>query len=120
MSKVIKAGPSKFIVDKGGIECSCGECSTCTAGTGLFIRDEDTLDRAIDDPVETPSHYTRGDVECIDAVRAALGEERFRGWCQGGAIKYLWRYEHKGRPAEDLRKARRFIDILLADMGEDE
>ena len=66
------------------------------------------------DPVEAPSHYTRGGVECIDAIRAAIGEERFRGYMRGTAIKYLWRCEHKhDTPTEDLRKARRCIDILL-------
>ena len=32
-----------------------------------------------------PSHY-QGEVECIDALRAALTREEFRGYCKGSAI----------------------------------
>jgi len=68
--------------------------------------------------VAEPDHYTRGDVECIDAIKAALGPAGFEGWCVGGAIKYLWRYRHKGRPRQDLEKARRFIDIILDELDD--
>ena len=57
------------------------------------------------DPVLSPSHYTNGDIECIDAIQAALGEAGFRAWCRGNAIKYLWRAGLKGDCGEDLRKA---------------
>ena len=57
------------------------------------------------DSVLSPSHYNNGDIECIDAIRSALGEDGFRAWCRGNAIKYLWRAGLKGDPDEDLRKA---------------
>ncbi len=56
------------------------------------------------DPVNSPDHYTEGEIECIDAIRSALGPDGFRSFCRGNALKYLWRMEHKGRE-EDLRKA---------------
>lgn len=59
-----------------------------------------------------PGHYTQGEVECIDALRSALGLEGFKGFCQGNAIKYLWRYQHKGRAIEDLRKSEWYLDRL--------
>lgn len=68
------------------------------------------------DYVENPSHYTTGDVECIDAIRSALSDVEFEGYCQGNAIKYLWRYKRKGKPSEDLKKARWYIERLLAGM----
>lgn len=34
---------------------------------------------AIDDPVNHPSHYTGGEVECIDAIESALTPEEFCG-----------------------------------------
>lgn len=40
------------------------------------------------DEVNHPSHYTNGDIECIDAIRAALGKEGFIAYCRGNAIKY--------------------------------
>jgi len=60
------------------------------------------------DPVNHPPHYTAGGIECIDAIRAALGREGFLAYCRGNAIKYLWRCEHKGG-MEDLHKAEWYI-----------
>ena len=56
------------------------------------------------DVVNHPAHYTKGGIECIDAIRAALTPEEFRGYCKGNAIKYSWRERHKGGN-EDLKKA---------------
>ena len=60
------------------------------------------------DPVNHPPHYTAGEIECIDAIRAALGREGFLAYCRGNAIKYLWRCEHKGG-MEYLHKAEWYI-----------
>ena len=56
------------------------------------------------DPVNHPSHYTTGTVECIDAIRASMTEEEFRGFLKGQVIKYVWRYRHKGAEQQDLDK----------------
>lgn len=61
--------------------------------------------------VEHPPHYVHGPVECIDAIRAALTEEEFRGFCKGNAFKYVWRERHKGG-AEDLAKAAWYLARL--------
>jgi hypothetical protein len=29
-------------------------------------------------------------------------------------MKYMWRYERKGKPLEDLKKARWYLDRLIA------
>ena len=42
-----------------------------------------------------------GEVECIDAIKAALGDG-YKYYLQGSIIKYIWRYEHKGNPAAGL------------------
>lgn len=65
------------------------------------------------DPVNHPSHYTRGGIECIDAIRAALTAEEWRGYCKGNAIKYIWRERYKGGN-ESLEKA----DWYLCKMAE--
>ena len=52
-----------------------------------------------------PSHYKTGDIECIDAIRSALGPERFEGFLQGNVIKYTWRYKTKVVP-KTLRRQR--------------
>ena len=58
------------------------------------------------DNVNHPEHYQSDNgIECIDAIRAALGLEGFVAHCRGTAIKYSWRSGKKDRHAEDLRKA---------------
>lgn len=70
------------------------------------------------DEVNHPSHYTHsGDIECIDAIKAALGDN-FIYFLQGNTIKYLWRFSHKGKPKQDLQKARWYIDRAITEVGE--
>ena len=64
-----------------------------------------------DDVVNFPAHYRQGDIECIDAIQAALTEEEFRGYCKGNALKYIWRERHKGGN-ESLLKADWYIAKL--------
>lgn len=61
------------------------------------------------DAVHHPPHYTTGEIECIDAIAAALSPEEFRGYCKGNAIKYVWREGKKGDGDEDLSKARWYL-----------
>lgn len=57
------------------------------------------------DLINNPPHYqTAAGLECIDAIRAALGDEAFVAYCRGNVLKYAWRAPMKGG-AEDLRKA---------------
>lgn len=66
--------------------------------------------------VDKPSHYTQGGIECIDAIRAALTAEEFRGYCKGNAIKYLWRERHKNRD-EDILKCEKYLGFMLMEQG---
>lgn len=59
-----------------------------------------------------PDHYRQGGVECIDALRAALGDAGFEAFCRGNAIKYLWRAPRKN-DMEDLQKAKWYLEMLL-------
>ena len=56
------------------------------------------------DMVNSPPHYNAGGVECIDAIRAALGHDGFIAYCRGNVIKYQFRADHKNGK-EDLKKA---------------
>lgn len=69
----------------------------------------------VTDPVNHPEHYRQGEIECIDAIEAALTPEEFRGYCKGCAIKYLWRERLKGQ-GESLAKALWYIRRLLGKM----
>lgn len=66
----------------------------------------------MDDKVNHPKHYTFGNVECIEAIRSALGDDGFASYCQGNAMKYLWRHRRKGG-IEDLKKAKWYIDRMI-------
>ena len=65
------------------------------------------------------ARYRHGSIECIDAIRAALTPEEFRGFCKGNVMKYVWRERHKGGDA-DLDKARDYVGYAVAgdDHGE--
>jgi hypothetical protein len=67
------------------------------------------------DPVN-PSHYKQGGIECIEAIKAALGEG-FPDYLRGNVMKYLWRYKEKGG-VEDLRKSAWYLDRLFKEAGE--
>lgn len=64
------------------------------------------------DPVNHPSHYTQGGIECIDAMKACMPREEFLGYLKGCAFKYLWRYEDKENPKQDLEKAQWYLSRL--------
>jgi len=60
----------------------------------------------INEAVNHPDHYQGDGIECIDAIRAALGTDGFIAYCRGNAIKYAWRAGKKGpNAAEDMGKA---------------
>ena len=63
------------------------------------------------DSVNHPAHYTQGGVECIDAIKAAVGDG-FEAYCAGNVLKYVFRYRYKGG-GEDLKKARWYLDRLI-------
>ncbi len=66
----------------------------------------------INDPVNSPNHYTRSHpgMECIELTADTT-------FCLGNCCKYLWRYHSKGRPLEDLEKARWYLCRVI-DYGE--
>ena len=64
------------------------------------------------DNVNHPEHYTSGGIECIDAIRASLGDKEFAGYCKGNIIKYLWRYRLKNG-VEDLHKAQVYLGWMI-------
>lgn len=63
-----------------------------------------------------PIHYRKGDVECVDALRAAtVGKTGIEAVCTANVIKYVWRYEEKNG-VEDLRKARWYLERLIKEV----
>ena len=65
------------------------------------------------DLVNSPPHYTQGGIETIDFIKAKLTDEEFTGYLKGNVIKYLTRADLKGNPAQDLAKAKWYLDRLV-------
>ncbi|WP_270403188.1 hypothetical protein [Candidatus Collinsella stercoripullorum] len=88
------------------------------------------------DAVKSPSHYTRGGMECADALRAMMAAGDYGRVAEaselnpydpgltsvsvppmgfywlGCAFKYLWRWRWKGGRT-DLEKCRRCVELLI-------
>ena len=67
----------------------------------------------IEDLVNSPKHYNTGGIECIEAIQASMSKLEFAGYLKGNLSKYIWRYNYKGKPIEDLNKAKWYLDRLL-------
>lgn len=61
-----------------------------------------------------PSHY-QSEIECIDAIKASMTKEQFKGYLKGNVQKYVWRYEQKNG-VEDLKKAQWYLDRLIKEL----
>lgn len=69
------------------------------------------------DKVNHPPHYKQGSVECIDGIESAIiGLEGREASNTANVIKYMWRWKYKNG-LEDLKKARWYLDRLIAQQG---
>ena len=65
-----------------------------------------------EDMVGSPKHYNTGNIECIDAIEESMSSVAFKGYLKGNCMKYLWRYDYKGKQVEDLQKAGWYLNKL--------
>lgn len=85
------------------------ECPSCGAPPGVKCTSHCANPVVVDDPIE-PSYYQDKAVRPIEAIKAwGFGS----GFCAGNAIKYIARHMDKGKPIEDLEKARWYLDRLI-------
>ena len=72
------------------------------------------------DMVNNPPHYNQTGIECIHAISAAT-DNGFKYYLQGNVMKYLWRFDYKNKPLEDLQKAQWYLEKLIEEvMAKDE
>ena len=71
------------------------------------------------DNVNRPTHYNTGNIECIEAIEESMSSVAFKGYLKGNCMKYLWRYDYKGKQVEDLQKAGWFLQKLTATVTEE-
>ena len=53
-------------------------------------------------------HYSKLAIQPVEYINANK-----LTYLQGNVVKYISRYNHKGKPLEDLQKARHYIDMLI-------
>ena len=78
----------------------------------LIYRPEPSTASESHDPINSPSHYASGGIECIDAMQAMLSRDEFIGYLRGNIFKYQWRYKLKNG-VEDLKKAQWYANRLI-------
>lgn len=76
-------------------------------------------DEEEEDMVGAPKHYNSGNIECIDAIEESMSSHAFKGYLKGNCMKYLWRYDYKGKQVEDLQKAGWYLRKLTAMVTEE-
>ena len=79
----------------------------------IFDEEEDV------DVVNNPGHYNTGTIECIEAIEESMSSVAFKGYLKGNCMKYLWRYDYKGKQVEDLEKAGWYLRRLTAMVTEE-
>ena len=70
-----------------------------------------------DKMVSQPSHYADSEIECIDAMVAAFGQDKVNIYAEIAAFKYIWRMNNKNEDSkQDKQKA---VWYLRYSMGDD-
>lgn len=90
---------------------SHAECIYCMYPT-IQWPDATITHHKADDPVNNPSHYGSGSIECIDYIQDFLTREEFIGYLRGNIAKYLHRWRYKNG-LEDLLKAQWYLNKLI-------
>lgn len=95
-----------------GLECALSSVPNIS---GIMSSKSSTKSTEFD-PVQKPSHYNQGGIECIEAIKASMTNTDFRAYLKGNVEKYLWRYEKKQNPKQDLEKAKWYLERLIKEL----
>jgi hypothetical protein len=106
LCEILELGPDKSCKVEGCL----GGSYWVTTDDCKPVEPEAVEQQPTSDPVN-PSHYKQGSIECIEAIKAALGVG-FIAYLWGNILKYLWRWPKKNG-IEDLKKARWYLDRLI-------
>ena len=70
----------------------------------IMVRKPKPEVEATPDVVNSPAHYTVGNIETIDYIQAKLTPEEFKGYLKGNVLKYASRAGHKDNAVQDAGK----------------
>ena len=78
---------------------------------------EERTENKMNDPVNHPSHYTQGKIECIDFIM-----DKKLNFCRGNAVKYIVRAGLKDptKEVEDLKKAIFYLNAEIREIESSE
>lgn len=80
----------------------------------------DSIQKVEEDMVNSPAHYTKGEIETIDYIIDVLGTEGAINYCHGNVIKYTGaRLMNKGSSSENADKAIWYAKKMIELMKED-
>jgi len=103
-----------------------GDFADCWTETAVDVwmkaahdEDVDLWEDEEEDMVGAPKHYNSGNIECIDAIEESMSSHAFKGYLKGNCMKYLWRYDYKGKQVEDLQKAGWYLQKLTKMVAEE-
>lgn len=97
-----------------GYSCNFDDCKDAQIIATMYaIAFSEKSTPVKNDVVNHPSHYTKGGVECIDAMEAAFGIEFVQHFCACNAFKYVFRHLNKNG-LEDIEKAKWYLNKYLA------
>lgn len=76
---------------------------------------KETFDFELDsDPVNSPEHYkTESGLEAIDVIDSFVPDAY--SYYMGNVLKYVLRHTSKGKPQQDLEKARWYLNKMIED-----
>ena len=63
--------------------------------------------------INHPDHYNIGKYECIKVMREIFGQDAVEHFCLLNSFKYLYRCRFKGAYLEDLKKAKKYLEMLI-------
>ena len=90
------------------------ETSCLPTWSGTTVSKAPEPEETLEKNVNHPKRYTKGKIECIDALESAVaGKTPEEAICVANVIKYLWRYEEK-EPLRSLLSARWYLDRLIS------
>jgi hypothetical protein len=105
---------ARIFADKPGIKFDCSKCKSYRYYKLPTNIPTNTQTEPEHDAVNSPAHYTSGGIECIDCIKAALGEN-FIGFLIGNVMKYIYRYKDKNG-VEDLRKSMKYLEWAIQEL----
>lgn len=102
---------------------SGNKVNTSSASTHPMTREGSVLNPSFSEYVDSPAHYTGGEIECIDAIESMLQscDDGYEGYLRGQIIKYTWRFRQKktlhgmsvAEGQQDLEKAQWYQHRLM-------